>query len=86
VKKVNTEYEETMIWIISLTLNGEAIPEIGKTENGRYKWLKVWRINRETGERQDIIFYATNFDDRIGKFDQQFFKNGIEPEYQIVLD
>ena len=81
--KNKLEYKDSLIWIFNLIQNGEAVPEIGKTEDGFFVWLKIHELDRKTNKKKGVIFYSEINDD-IGKFYNLFNQNGIEPEFKIV--
>ncbi|KKT80729.1 MAG: hypothetical protein UW79_C0036G0002 [Candidatus Yanofskybacteria bacterium GW2011_GWA2_44_9] len=79
------ESQESVNWITQLILNGEAVPEIGKTPKGRFLWLKIHKVNRETNEKTERLFY-TEYGNDVRLFYDIFNRRGIEPEFQVIED
>ena len=78
------DYPEGLALAIELIKTGEAIPEIGRTERGIFKWLRVYKFDRATYHRKEVLFYTDSAVDNIGTFVKIFYQNGVEPEFKTV--
>ena len=73
------EHMKSLLKAKEMLLNGEAVVEVRKTENGRYKSLSIFRIDPNTKEKKERLVYFDNMREEIGPFEQQLWKMGIEP-------
>ncbi|MBI2065321.1 MAG: hypothetical protein HYT62_04705 [Candidatus Yanofskybacteria bacterium] len=70
--------------LIGIIYEGRAIPEIGKTEAGKIKWLKIYASDIGSDKKKELLLFI---DDEMPDFHsavQKLYQNGIEPEEIIV--
>ena len=73
------EHMRSLLWAKDILINGEAIVEVRKTEDGRYKSLSIFRVDKDTKQKKDRLVYFDNMRGEVGPFEQQLWKMGIEP-------
>ena|SRR3989344_3598008 len=70
--------------LVGAIYGGRAIPEIGKTEAGKIKWLKIYASDMGSSKKKGLLLFI---DDKMPDFYsalRNLYQNGIEPGEIIV--